>query len=408
MLLATVLIAALCLAYANGANDNFKGVATLFGSGTTNYRGAILWATVCTLLGSIAAVMLARTLIAKFTGKGLVPVDLATEPVYGAAVALGAGLTVLLATRLGMPVSTTHGLVGALVGAGWAAEAAIDYGRLGNGFFAPLLVSPLLAVMVTVIVYPLFRVLRRRLNVSENSCVCVTDEMTPMTAASSDAAAIPVTSAPVVSLGTSEACQLETSDAVSGTTASGLLDQLHFLSAGVVSFARGLNDTPKIAALLLIIPALGGTGGPGPCGAVHCRRGSHQRTPRRRDDESSDHKHEPRPGLHGQRDHRGNRDWREPARPAGLNDPRQLRLPVRHRHGHRPSPLANDWDDPPRLGSDAADGSAPGRNDIRRTVAAPIDRATAMPLLAGSPSTRAAVTSANDTAVCRRRCGSPR
>ena len=260
MLLATVLISALCLAYANGANDNFKGVATLFGSGTTNYRGAILWATVCTLLGSIAAVMLARTLIAKFTGKGLVPVDLATEPAYGAAVALGAGLTVLMATRLGMPVSTTHGLVGALVGAGWAAEAAIDYGRLGNGFFAPLLVSPLLAIMVTVIVYPVFRVLRRRLNVSENSCVCVTDEMTPMTAASSDAAAIPVTTAPVVSVGTSEACRLEASDTVSGTTASGLLDQLHFLSAGVVSFARGLNDTPKIAALLLIIPALGGAG----------------------------------------------------------------------------------------------------------------------------------------------------
>jgi len=30
------------------------------------------------------------------------------------------------------------------------------------------------------------------------------------------------------------------------------MDALHFLSAGAVSFARGLNDTPKIAALLLV------------------------------------------------------------------------------------------------------------------------------------------------------------
>jgi PiT family inorganic phosphate transporter len=31
---------------------------------------------------------------------------------------------------------------------------------------------------------------------------------------------------------------------------------LHFLSAGAVGFARGLNDTPKIAALLLVAAAL--------------------------------------------------------------------------------------------------------------------------------------------------------
>ncbi len=31
-----------------------------------------------------------------------------------------------------------------------------------------------------------------------------------------------------------------------------VLDTLHFLSAGAVSFARGVNDTPKIAALLLV------------------------------------------------------------------------------------------------------------------------------------------------------------
>jgi phosphate/sulfate permease len=32
----------LALAYANGANDNFKGVATLYGGGTLSYRQALV------------------------------------------------------------------------------------------------------------------------------------------------------------------------------------------------------------------------------------------------------------------------------------------------------------------------------------------------------------------------------
>ncbi len=34
-------VAVISLAYANGANDNFKGVATLSGSGSTDYRKAL-------------------------------------------------------------------------------------------------------------------------------------------------------------------------------------------------------------------------------------------------------------------------------------------------------------------------------------------------------------------------------
>ena len=44
-ILILLFIAACFLAYSNGANDNFKGVATLFGSETTNYKNAIWWAT---------------------------------------------------------------------------------------------------------------------------------------------------------------------------------------------------------------------------------------------------------------------------------------------------------------------------------------------------------------------------
>lgn len=47
-----ILVAVLADAYANGANANFKGVASLFGSGTTGYWMAVKWATVTTAVGS--------------------------------------------------------------------------------------------------------------------------------------------------------------------------------------------------------------------------------------------------------------------------------------------------------------------------------------------------------------------
>lgn len=116
-----VAAAVLCLAYANGANDNFKGVATLYGSGAARYRTALLWATLTTLGGSLMALALAKGLIQTFSAKGLVPPQLAAAHAFLAAAALGAMGTVLLATRLGLPVSTTHALTGTLVGAGLVA-----------------------------------------------------------------------------------------------------------------------------------------------------------------------------------------------------------------------------------------------------------------------------------------------
>jgi inorganic phosphate transporter, PiT family len=44
MTLALLLFAVCFLSYANGANDNFKGVASLYGSGAANYRVALSWA----------------------------------------------------------------------------------------------------------------------------------------------------------------------------------------------------------------------------------------------------------------------------------------------------------------------------------------------------------------------------
>jgi inorganic phosphate transporter, PiT family len=255
-----ILVAVACLAYANGANDNFKGVATLFGSGTANYQRALTWATLTTLAGSLAALFLAGTLLKSFTGKGLVDDALAATANYGAAVALGAGLTVLVATRLGMPVSTTHGLVGALVGAGWAAGSSINAAQLGGAFFLPLLASPLVALTATVLMYPLFGAVRRWLGISEQTCFCVGSETVEVKPAMDDSLALARVEALSLEVGSAVTCQRKYKGRMLGLDAAHALDRMHYLSAGVVSFARGLNDTPKIAALLLLAPAFGRPG----------------------------------------------------------------------------------------------------------------------------------------------------
>ncbi len=264
--LATIITTGLLLAYANGANDNFKGVATLFGSGTTNRRRALVWATVTTLLGSFCAIWLAAGLLARFSGKGVVPDSLTGNPVFGAAVAIGAGLTVLLATRLGMPISTTHALVGALTGAALASATAIQWGTLASKFFIPLLLSPIIAWAATMLVYPVLRRTRQRLGLTTNSCFCAGVETVETVPLLTPELALERAETLSTSLGTAVTCQQRYEGRLLGINCAKALDAAHYLSAGIMSFARGLNDTPKIAALFLIAPQMTPVGALTLCG----------------------------------------------------------------------------------------------------------------------------------------------
>jgi PiT family inorganic phosphate transporter len=203
--LTTILCLAVCfVAFTNGANANFKGVASLYGSGTTTLRGALYWGTATTFAGSIAAVFLAEGMLKKFSGRGIVPDSLVQSPEFVAAVAIGAALTSFLATRFGFPVSTTHALVGALLGAGLAGSGTeVRFAALGKNFLYPLFFSPAVAAVLGAVAYLFLKFVH-----------LAPDHRTRT------------------------------------------LDVLHYVSAGAASFARGLNDTPKMAALLLVAPSL--------------------------------------------------------------------------------------------------------------------------------------------------------
>ncbi len=202
MLIAALVLAVGFVAFTNGANANFKGVASLYGSGTTTREQATLLGTATTFLGSIVSFWLAETMLKSFSGRGLVPDEVAQSPLFVSSVAMGTAITSFLATRLGFPVSTTHALIGSLAGSGWMSVGSeLHLQSLVRLFIYPLLFSPFVAFALGSGLYALLVLLR---------------------------------------------CE--------GFHRSRFLDSIHVCSAGVASFARGLNDTPKMVALLTCIP----------------------------------------------------------------------------------------------------------------------------------------------------------
>lgn len=173
---AALVVVALLVAYANGANDNFKGVATLYGGGSLSYGQALSVATAATLLGSLASVYIAAGLLRSFHGVGLVPATVAGTMRFVLATGAGAAIIVLMAALFGIPISTTHALLGAMLGAALACSAIPQWSVLVDRFVAPLLFSPFAVIPITAAVYFAVTRLVPASPPQNEVCLCVGNE----------------------------------------------------------------------------------------------------------------------------------------------------------------------------------------------------------------------------------------
>ncbi|KGE77261.1 inorganic phosphate transporter [Halomonas sp. ND22Bw] len=135
------------MAWGVGANDVANAMGTSVGSKAVTIKQAIIIAVIFEFLGA----WLAGGEVTNTIRKGIIdPTLLADEPqllVYGMLASLLAAATwLLIASMRGWPVSTTHSIVGAIVGFGAAGlgVSTVDWGGVGK-IAASWVVSPLMS-----------------------------------------------------------------------------------------------------------------------------------------------------------------------------------------------------------------------------------------------------------------------
>ena len=225
-----VLLLVLALAFANGANDVPKGVATVVGARLAGVRTALIWATVMTVVGSLISLQLAEKMTKLFSS-GIVSAT-PTAP-FAAAVLIGTAGWVALATVFKLPVSTTHALIGSLLGAGTVfASSAVQWNAILVKLVGPLLLSVVVAYGLTVLLTTISRVVRAKLFARSIDAQTDIEDDPALTGASGTTVTLAATS-------------VEQKQAKK----VGAVGVLHWLTSGLTSMARGMNDTPKIVAI---------------------------------------------------------------------------------------------------------------------------------------------------------------
>lgn len=159
LFLGLALLIGLFMAWNIGANDVANAMGTSVGSGALTLKQAILVAAVFEFGG---AVLVGAHVTETIKGGIIPPEEFAATPevfMYGMAAALlGASVWLLVATVFGLPVSTTHSIVGAVVGfglltVGWQ---EVDWALLGS-IVLSWIISPLCGGLIAFLTFTFVR-----------------------------------------------------------------------------------------------------------------------------------------------------------------------------------------------------------------------------------------------------------
>src|SRR6266498_354708 len=116
----TVLFVALVFTYTNGFHDTANAIATVVGTKVLTPRQAIMLAAVTNLFGAFFGLAVAKTI-----SSGIVDAKFITQGILVCALLAAIGWN-LLTWYYGLPSSSTHALVGSLIGAALAAAVCMN------------------------------------------------------------------------------------------------------------------------------------------------------------------------------------------------------------------------------------------------------------------------------------------
>lgn len=140
MLLVIVVAIALAFDFTNGFHDTANYVATWVGTRALSPRPAVLISAAANLAGAFVTTAVATTV-----GKGLINTNLVTQQTVLAAL-FGAITWNLLTWRAGLPSSSTHALIGGLIGAALvqSGTAGVQWSGLWHKVIVPGALSPVI------------------------------------------------------------------------------------------------------------------------------------------------------------------------------------------------------------------------------------------------------------------------
>jgi inorganic phosphate transporter, PiT family len=156
VLLVLVVVIALGFDFTNGFHDTANAIATSVGTRAVTPRMAVLIAAVANLAGAFVT-----TAVAKNVAKGIIDGNLATQQTLVAAL-LGAIAWNLLTWWFGLPSSSSHALIGGLVGAALiqSGEKGVLWHGLAHKVVIPALLAPAIAFagafLLLLVIYWLF------------------------------------------------------------------------------------------------------------------------------------------------------------------------------------------------------------------------------------------------------------
>ncbi len=166
----TVILVALIFTYTNGFHDTANAIATVVGTKVLTPRQAILLATITNLLGAMVGAAVAKTIASGIVDAGLIPPGMASQMLICAL--LAAIFWNLLTWYFGLPSSSSHALIGGLMGAAYGAahgnwhaiiwckmpEAGKHWWTGGGVLFKvviPMIISPVLGFMIAFVIMAL-------------------------------------------------------------------------------------------------------------------------------------------------------------------------------------------------------------------------------------------------------------
>jgi PiT family inorganic phosphate transporter len=146
--LVAIFALAVCFDYINGFHDTANAIATSVATRAIKPEYAILLSATANFVGAIVL----GTAVAGTIGSGIVQDNLVLgngSTVLFAAL-LGAIAWNLITWRLSIPSSSSHALIGGLIGAAWASAGAgaVQWGTFAAKILVPLFTSPILGLVI--------------------------------------------------------------------------------------------------------------------------------------------------------------------------------------------------------------------------------------------------------------------